>query len=94
MNRKMLLALAYVIVLTVGAAQVIGQTVVTPFPSCRCDLDGSGAVNLSDVYLFGIDYWSGTNPSRSNFDNSADGKVNVGDIPWMAVSLGLTGCPQ
>jgi len=90
LNRKMLLALVCAIVLAVGAAQVVAQIVI-PFPTCKCDLNGDGVVSLLDASIFAQDYWSFNHPPRSDFDG--DGSVFVSDIPWLAVSWGLMGCP-
>jgi hypothetical protein len=54
------------------------------------DLDGSGAVNLSDVQAFASDYYSGGYVFRS--DLLFDSLVNLSDIPKMASGYGAE-CP-
>jgi hypothetical protein len=54
------------------------------------DLDGSGAVNLSDVQFFASDYYSGGYVFRA--DLFFDGAVNLSDIPYMAAGFGAV-CP-
>jgi hypothetical protein len=53
------------------------------------DQDGNGEVNLTDVYLFTVDFF-GTYDFRSDFIR--DGLVNLSDVAVLAKSLGMS-CP-
>lgn len=54
------------------------------------DINGDLQVNLSDVALFGQDYWGGTYQFRSDFHY--DGAINLQDLAIMAEGLGAS-CP-
>lgn len=54
------------------------------------DIDGSGAVNLTDVQLFAGDYFDPVYRFRSDF--YYDNDVNLSDLPLLAEAVGAS-CP-
>ena len=54
------------------------------------DIDGSGAVNLSDVQIFAGDFFDVAYNFRS--DLFFDATVNLSDLPFLAASIGAA-CP-
>jgi hypothetical protein len=54
------------------------------------DLNGDGAVNLTDVPLFAGDFYGGSYAFRSDF--AFDGSVNLSDVVKLAQALGAN-CP-
>jgi hypothetical protein len=85
-NKKLLLTLSSVLVLAAGVAPA-------QFVPCDADLytaDGAGQVGLLDIVEFANDYFSGTNPVRSDF--VPDGVLNLLDVALFASAVGTTGC--
>jgi len=73
---------------SISGAFLAGATL--PINHNSADIDGNGAVNLSDVPLFAGDFYGGMDPFRSDF--AFDGVVNLSDVVRLAQALGAS-CP-
>lgn len=57
-------------------------------PVCVYDLNGYDGFNLADLSLWSRDYFSATNPARSDYDG--DGRVGIADLArWGAAFFGF-----
>ncbi len=79
---------ALTVVLINGAALVSSAGLAISYNSP--DINGDGAVNLTDVPLFAGDFYGGAYAFRSDF--YYDGTVNLSDVVQMALGFG-SACP-